>query len=82
LTELNLIDNLAKTEAREIVPDSPDEEILLKLLKKPRLVDELIKESGLASGAVNSALVMMEIKGMITNLGGTRYEIEGKLKEN
>lgn len=81
LTELNLTDNLAETEAREIIADTHEEEILLKLLKKPKLVDELIKESKLTPPLVNTTLIMLEMKGAIANLGGTRYEIRGKLKE-
>ncbi len=80
LTELNLTDNLAESEVREILADTAEEEILLKLLKKPRLVDELIKESKLSSSAVNTTLIMLEMKGVVTNLGGTRYEIRGKLR--
>lgn len=80
LTDLNLTDNLAESEAREIIPDSPEEKILLKLLKKPCLVDELIKESGLPAPQVNSTLILLEMKGAIANLGGTRYEMRGKLK--
>jgi len=81
LTELALTDNLATSAVREIVADSPQEEILLKLLKTPRLVDEIIKESGLTSSEVNSSLIILEMKGMISNLGGTRYVIKGRLKE-
>lgn len=82
LTELNLTDNLAESEAREILADTAEEEILLKLLKKPKLVDELIKESKLPPAFVNTTLIMLEMKGAIANLGGTRYEIRGKLKES
>jgi len=81
LTELNITDSMATQEARLLMADTKEEEILLNLLKKPRLVDELIKESKMPSSTVNATLVMLEMKGAVANLGGTRYEIRGKLKE-
>jgi DNA processing protein len=81
LTELNLNDNLAESEARLIIADTKEEEILLRLLKHPRLVDELITESKLPPPLVNATLIMLEMKGAVLNLGGTRYEMRGKLKE-
>lgn len=75
------IENLKKhAEIRQIVPDTKEEEILLNLLKKEMTVDELIRQSKLAPAAVNSAVLMMEMKGKISNLGGTRYVIRGELK--
>lgn len=65
-----------------IIPDTKEEEILLRLLSKPIIVDKLIKESKMDSVLVNSTLVMLEMKGMITNLDGTCYVIKGKFKEN
>ena len=81
LNELNITQKLGHIEASVIIPDSKEEEILLNLLKKPVLVDVLIKESKLAPALVNSTLIMLEMKGMVTNLGGTSYVIRGKLKE-
>ncbi len=81
LNELNITQKLRHVEASIIIPDSQEEEILLNLLKKPVLVDTLIKESKLAPTLVNSTLIMLEMKGMVTNLGGTSYVIRGKLKE-
>lgn len=80
LTELNITEKQKEKEAQIIIPDTKEEEILLKLLKKPCLVDDIIRTSKMAPGLVNSTLIMLEMKGMISNLGGTRYVIRGKLK--
>jgi DNA processing protein len=81
LTELNIDQTKLEKEAQIIIPDSQNEEIVLRLLGKPRLVDELIVESKLTPTLVNTTLIMLEMKGVVTNLGGTRYVIRGKLKE-
>lgn len=76
------IEEKAKAVAsREIIPDSREEEILLKLLKQAIFVDMLIKKSGLEPSVVNSTLIQMEIKGYVTNLGGSQYVIKGKLND-
>lgn len=79
LNELNIRSKTYEKFARVIIPDTKEEEILLKLLENPNLVDNLIKESKLAPALVNSTLLMLEMKGKIINLGGTRYQIRGKL---
>jgi len=80
LSDLQIDQKSAQKQAQTIIADSPEEEILLKLLKKPKLVDELIRGSKLPPALVNSTLIMLEMKGMISNLGGTSYVIRGKLK--
>ncbi len=82
LNELNIDSSLEEKEAQLIIADTPEEKILLELLKSPMLVDELIKESKLGPPLVNTTLIMLEMKGAVSNLGGTRYVIKGKLKEN
>jgi len=81
LTELNIEEKASHHQVLQVIPDTKEEEILLKLLSKPIIVDKLIYESKMDSALVNSTLVMLEMKGMITNLGGTCYVIKGKLKE-
>ncbi|KKQ74466.1 MAG: protecting protein DprA protein [Berkelbacteria bacterium GW2011_GWB1_38_5] len=82
LEELDIPKRQGYVKSSEIIPDSREEEILLKLLGKPILVDSLIRQSRLEPALVNSTLVMLEMKGMVANLGGTSYVIKGKLKEN
>lgn len=80
LEELEIEEKGKALEARQIIPDSHEEEILLKLLKQPILVDALVIKSNLETFQVNSTLVQMEIKGKVINLGGSQYVINGKLK--
>jgi len=80
LQELNIEQFLGEKEAQIVIADSPTEEILLKLLEKPITVDELINTSKLAPPLVNTTLIMLEMKGVVLNMGGTRYQIRGKLK--
>ncbi|MBI5222126.1 MAG: DNA-protecting protein DprA [Candidatus Magasanikbacteria bacterium] len=71
---LNLRDVKQFVANREIIPDSPAEaEIIKHLAREPIHVDQLVKLSGLDSPAVNSTLVLMEMKGKVRNLGGMMY---------
>jgi len=80
LEELKLEEKTLAVTARQILPANKEEENLLKLLKGPLLADQIVNKSGYDTSLVNSLLVQMEIKGLIRNLGGTRYVINGKLK--
>lgn len=80
LEELKLEEKTLAVTARQILPANKEEENLLKLLKGPLLADQIVNKSGYDTSLVNSLLVQMEIKGLIKNLGGTRYVINGKLK--
>jgi len=61
-------------ENKIIIPDTKEEEILLQFLsREPIHIDELIKKSKLNTSIVNSALIMMEMKGKVRNLGGMNY---------
>lgn len=50
-----------------------EEKIYNCLTKEPKNIDQIILESQLDSASVNAALVLMEIKGLIKNLGGMNY---------
>lgn len=81
LEELHIEEKKEHIKAQEIIADSREEEILLKLLKSPQAVDKLVEKSGYPTSIVNVTIIEMEMKGKIRNLGGTRYEIKGELKE-
>lgn len=80
LNELAINERSLQKEAQIIIPDSTEEAVLLKLLTKPKLVDDIIRTTKMSPALVNSTLIMLEMKGMITNLGGASYVIRGKLK--
>lgn len=79
LEELAIEEKEKIQKARQIIADTHEEEILLKLLREPILVDTLVVKSGLQAATVNSTLVQMEMKGKVRNLGGTRYVVNGKI---
>jgi DNA processing protein len=61
-------------EIQAVLPDNAEERTLLALLSHdPRHVDELIRESGLPTMTVTSTLTMMELKGMIRQMGSMQF---------
>jgi DNA processing protein len=79
LEELAIEEKAKINQAREVIASTPEEKILLDLLREPKLIDGLIAASGLSAATVNSLLIQMEMKGLIKNLGGTRYIAAGKI---
>jgi DNA processing protein len=61
-------------EMQAVLPGNDDERALLKLIShEPCHVDELIRGSGLTTTTVSSTLMMMELKGMVKQVGGMQY---------
>ncbi len=74
LEALNMEEVKSLIQNKKIVADSKEEEIILKYLsKEPQHINEIIKYSQLSTAAVNSTLILMEMKGKIKNLGGQMY---------
>lgn len=74
LEALNLRDIEQFVASKEIVPDSPTEAKLLEYLtREAQHIDELTRATGLTSQQVNSTLTLMEMKGIVRNLGGMMY---------
>ncbi|MFA5927625.1 MAG: DNA-processing protein DprA [Patescibacteria group bacterium] len=74
LDELPIKLKRTEEKARETIPQSEDEQKIMSVLEGGEmLVDTIIKESQLNVISVNCALTMMEMKGMIQNIGGGRY---------
>lgn len=74
LEDLSLTRLSDQVEVRQIVGTNEVERALLRILAdQPLHIDQICLESGLSMGDVSSALMMMEIKGMIKNLGSMRY---------
>ncbi len=71
---LNLFIIPQQVEMKAVLPDSDDERVLLKLIShEPCHVDDLIRGSGLETTTVSSTLMMMELKGMVKQVGGMQY---------
>jgi DNA processing protein len=76
LRELNLEMVAEQSMAREILPTNPAEEALLAHLgTEPMHVDELRRLSGLTITEVTSTLTLMELKGMVRQVGGMKYVV-------
>jgi len=74
LMTLNLFMVPQHVEMQAALPDNREELTLLFLLSHdPRHVDEIIRDSGLPTTIVSSTLMVMELKGMIRQLGGMQY---------
>jgi len=71
------LDQLAEKQvARELLPDNPTEAALLEQLGvEPCHVDELARAAALPIEQVSSALVMMELKGMVRQVGALQYMV-------
>jgi DNA processing protein len=70
----NLKQAISQIETKKIIPESKEEEIILSFLShEPLHVDELRHLAKLDTSVINSTLTIMEIKGMVRNLGGMMY---------
>ncbi len=76
LEELNLTMVVQQAEARAIIPDNAVEATLLQALStEPVHIDELGQATGLPAADIASTLTMMELKGMVRQVGGMNYVI-------
>ena len=65
---------MAYTESKKIIPESAEEAIILARLNyEPIHVDELIRLTNLDTSVINSTLTIMEMKGLVKNLGNMQY---------
>jgi DNA processing protein len=74
LQALNLTRVSAQKSARRLLPaDEVESQLLATLGSEPMHVDELRNQTGLPVEKVSAALVMMELKGMVRQVGGMNY---------
>lgn len=74
LDELNLGMVVAQTAVQLALPESAEEAALLAHLSaQPTHVDDLCRETGLPTSQISSTLTMMELKGIVQQVGGMRY---------
>ena len=82
LEELNLMTVARQMEMKEVIPASEAESLLLKHLGvEPTHIDEICRSSGLSAAAVSSTLAMMELKGMVKQLGPMSYTLAREVRE-
>ncbi|MGQ9502844.1 MAG: DNA-processing protein DprA [Anaerolineae bacterium] len=74
LEELNLTMAAQQKEVRQALPDNPTEAHLLRFLSsEPIHVDELGRAAGLPIQEVTSTLTLMELKGIVRQVGNMSY---------
>jgi DNA processing protein len=74
LEELNIERRTEIEKVKKIIPGNPAEENILKILShEPLHIDKIIKLSKLETSTASSALSLMEMKGMVKNIGGQNY---------
>jgi DNA processing protein len=82
LEELNLMTVARQIEMREVIPESEPESLLLKLLgAEPTHVDEVCRSSGLPIATVSSTLAMMELKGLVKQVGPMSYSLAREVRQ-
>ncbi len=74
LEELHLKQVAEKMTVQRMLPETDEEQNILKHLElEPIHVDKLVELVGVSVTDINSLLVMMEMKGIVRNLGGGNY---------
>jgi DNA processing protein len=74
LEELNLTMVAQQLELQAVVPENETESLLLSFLSgDPLHVDEIVRQAGLSTSEVSSTLALMELRGMVRQVGGMNY---------
>ena len=82
LEELNLTAVAHQMEIKEIIPASDTETRLLKQLGvEPTHIDEVCRNSDLPMSQVSSTLAMMELKGLVKQVGTMNYILAREARE-
>ena len=82
LEELNLSAVVHQIEFKEAIPASDTESLLLKQLSaEPTHIDEVCRNSGLPISTVSSTLAMMELKGMVKQVGTMNYVLAREARQ-
>jgi DNA processing protein len=82
MEELNLVTVARQMEIREILPESETESSLLQYLgSEPSHIDEVCRKSGLPAATVSGTLAMMELKGLVRQVGAMNYVLARELRQ-
>ena len=66
----------------EILPDTENEITLLQHLgAEPTHIDEVCRKSGLAMATVSGTLAMMELKGLVKQIGTMNYVVSREVRQ-
>ncbi|MFQ6000549.1 MAG: DNA-processing protein DprA [Anaerolineae bacterium] len=81
MEELNLTMIEEHREVQEILPENETESMILGLIsQEPVHVDEIGRQSGLPIAQVTSTLALMELKGLVRQVGGMNYVLAREAK--
>lgn len=73
---LDLQDIQVYVKNKQILAESPEEEVILAILsQEPCHIDDITKNSGLSSTQISANLTIMEMKGKVRNLGNMMYVV-------
>jgi len=76
LESLNLKQAMEFSEAKEIIPQTKEEGAILEcIFGEPMSVDEIIRRTKINPSEVISTLTLMEMKGIVKNLGSSKYAL-------
>jgi len=82
LEELNLAMMAQQLEMKELLPVDETESLLLKQLsREPTHIDDICRNSGLTAALVSSTLTMMELRGIVRQVGGLNYVLAKEMRE-
>lgn len=74
LEELDLQVKVDREKIEKVLPGGKDEEKILEVLvNEPMHLDELVRITGCATSEISARLTIMEMKGLVKNLGGGIY---------
>jgi DNA processing protein len=82
LEELNLTTVTRQIEMREMLPQTDTESTLMgHLSAEPLHIDEVCRKSGLPAATVSGTLAMMELKGMVKQIGAMNYVLAREMRQ-
>ena len=82
LEELNLTTVARQMEMRELLPETETESLLISQLSaEPSHIDEVCRKSGLPAATVSSTLAMMELKGLVKQVGTMNYVLAKEMRQ-
>ena len=82
LEELNLTAVAQQIEMKELMPATDTESLLLKqLAAEPVHIDEICRSTALPISTVSSSLAMMELKGLVKQVGTMNYVLAREVRE-
>jgi DNA processing protein len=85
MEELNLTMAVQQAQTKELIPATETESAILQILRnlspEPMHIDEVGRQTCMPIAKISSTLAMMELKGMIKQVGGMNYIVAHEARE-